>query len=761
MENLLLGLLFDIYSGLCTALSTLFMIFLHLSTTTLDSISFKQIIDNIYILLSVLMTFYITFNLITYIANPEKITDKAKGGTKLLVNIVITLALLVFTPTIFSISRDLQTAILKDNILAKIIISTEDEMTDDYFKSTSYLISRTITRAYLTPKVENGDSAIELEEDMFMTGDSTSMSSLRSLAQDTTNYNFNWIMAIVTAVLLCLVVFGFLFDIAVRIIKLLFMEIIAPIPILFYPFKKDNFTNWLKATGAAYGSLFIRLALIYFVIYLINALTDMSWNQENPVIFSFIIIGVLLFAKQLPQLISDIFGIKLDGKFSLNPMDRIREVPLLGGAVSTGLAALGGAVTGTALGFKAAGGINGIANEFKTYGAGWGMRKIGSTARTSLGMGARATLYGGRAGFQQAGGFGGVIKGASGGKGGSGGSGSGKPAYTAGASAVAQAITGSDKASSGIADRFFNDLGTQLNEPMYQQEKAIANAEKEYDKAVSELAVLHDSQREIESNLGAASADYSTYAQRISGLKAQAAHANQLEVQYNRYSNDIDSVIKEEQDKINVKIENNGKSFRNQILTLEGQANIRRNEIQQSRETRIAAATGEYTANMEYCKQMIDMGVDVDLYQQMYNDSLADYNSAVTLVDARIANEIEEVNKYEDTMKQQYQQQYFTENSRLVSERNNVENEVLKRSVEIENEYKSLNFDKTAYEQQLSELERTAEPYKARYEEYQRQYNRVSEQVKNQEQTVAKKKEDWDEQKNIKKYREGPFHSTK
>lgn len=490
MDTLLLGLAFDIFSALCTALNTLFLIFLNLantSTQVLEITKWAAIKENIYIIISVVMIFYLTINFLTYLVSPEKLTDKSSGAQKTIIKIIISVALLVFTPTVFSLSRDLQTAILKENVLGKIIMSTDNKVGNDKFQSFSKTISTTLVKAFLTSKTDPTNKEV-MDSDFISTG-ITSMVELRDIATNKGTHDFNWIMAIASSAILCLLIFGFLFDIAIRLVKLMFMELIAPIPIMMYPISKKGdgaFSKWVKACTSTYASLFIRLALIYFALYFIDYI-DADIRENNAVIYSFIIIGALLFVKQLPQLIGDIFGIKMDGKFTLNPMARIREVPLLGSAVHTVGAAAGGLVTGTALGFRAAGGFKGIGSAFKEEGFLGGMKNIG----TMTGMSTRGMIFGGRAGFKQTSLFGQAVKDQKIDKG----------AYRAGASSVAQAITGNKDASAGFPDRIFNNMATHLNDPSYNQKKVIGDAEKDYDKAVQQLSVLQDSEREIKSNL--------------------------------------------------------------------------------------------------------------------------------------------------------------------------------------------------------------------------------------------------------------------
>ena len=132
-------------------------------------------------------------------------------------------------------------------------------------------------------------------------------------------------------------------DVAVRSLKLAFFQLIAPIPILSYIDPKSGkdglFKKWYEMCFKTFLSLFIRLLALYFAVYVISKVADMQlvdlidgsyvggWNLLTV----FIIIGALMFAKQLPEILKGL-GIKLDGdgKFTLNPLRKM-ENQMLGG----------------------------------------------------------------------------------------------------------------------------------------------------------------------------------------------------------------------------------------------------------------------------------------------------------------------------------------------------------------------------------------------------------------------------------------------
>lgn len=133
----------------------------------------------------------------------------------------------------------------------------------------------------------------------------------------------------------------FCIDIAVRSVKLGFLQMIAPIPILSYCDPKSGkdgmFKKWTTMCVKTYLDLFIRLFALYFGIYvitLIGRFRDVATGEivSGWLVSIFMIIGILIFVKKLPDILKESLG--LDGgtfkDFKLNPLKRIEEDALGG-----------------------------------------------------------------------------------------------------------------------------------------------------------------------------------------------------------------------------------------------------------------------------------------------------------------------------------------------------------------------------------------------------------------------------------------------
>lgn len=165
---------------------------------------------------------------------------------------------------------------------------------------------------------------------------------------------YSVLISTVAGIILLLIFINFCIEVAVRTIKLGFLELMAPIPIISYidPKSAENglFSKWLKMCVTTYLSLFIRLAAIYFAIFVIGEITSGGVDlTSSPLVTVFLILGALIFANQLPKMIEELVpSLKGSGTFSLNPMKTIGASPLASAAVGGVAGAIGGTVANSA-----------------------------------------------------------------------------------------------------------------------------------------------------------------------------------------------------------------------------------------------------------------------------------------------------------------------------------------------------------------------------------------------------------------------------
>ena len=158
------------------------------------------------------------------------------------------------------------------------------------------------------------------------------------------------------ATLVMLVVLGV--EVVIRNMKILLLEILSPIAIMsFIDPKTKVFGAWVKQFVASYADLFLKLIAIRSVGLLVGIFGLFSDNLTGWQRI-FIVIGTLVFAKTIPNFISNIFGIKdASGTFKESfAMLKGAAFGAAGAAVATG-AVFGNA--GRAAAAARAGGLGG------------------------------------------------------------------------------------------------------------------------------------------------------------------------------------------------------------------------------------------------------------------------------------------------------------------------------------------------------------------------------------------------------------------
>lgn len=136
-------------------------------------------------------------------------------------------------------------------------------------------------------------------------------------------FAFNFILALIVGAIFLVLLVAFTVDIAIRSIKLAILRLLAPIPIISYvepkSAKDGMFASWVKALTSTYLDLFLRLAIVYFVIFIIQEMMvngiiiDQAGGIVGITSCIFIWIGLFFFARMAPKFIRDALGIKGTG----------------------------------------------------------------------------------------------------------------------------------------------------------------------------------------------------------------------------------------------------------------------------------------------------------------------------------------------------------------------------------------------------------------------------------------------------------------
>lgn len=345
----------------------------------------KQVLNNVYVLVGIFAFFRIAMLLINSIINPDALNKQGAGLSKIFVNTVIMLVLLVFTPTLFQMSRDFASAVVSGNYVQKLFINVNDsENTLEPGKEMQRIaIGAVITKEDgITCGDGSGDcdkavqclnniNGVDPQGDKECVtkkgvawGKLADYNGVREKVDGDKVYVYNYKLLVLTVVgwLITYVLLSFTFDVAKRMIELAVLEIVSPLFIATIVDPKSMqsgpFKKWLKTLGNSYASLFLRIAAISIMLLCVRLLSYWKPSAEVGAFGKLIIlIAFLIFVKQLPKWFSNMLGMDGDGTGlgSLGIGKKIGGAALIGGAATTlGHGLSGGAAAAAGNAFAAA-----------------------------------------------------------------------------------------------------------------------------------------------------------------------------------------------------------------------------------------------------------------------------------------------------------------------------------------------------------------------------------------------------------------------
>lgn len=395
-----------IFDGVATTLlGGIYKVFFLIANATIVSGDvIKVFYSRIQLILGILMIFKLAMSILNIIINPDVVKDQKQGPGKMVTRIVAALFMLTLVIPInipnatakslnayindhgilFGVLYKAQDSILSENILAKLILGTSsnadaDDMDVNNLSDIGNSMASTVLKVFVRINVNddtlpacdyasednpcsNTVCAAEVNESHYAEENVDPQVILSHIndscgrgSDERYAFGYTPIIGALVMLIMALIIMGFTVDIAVRAIKLAVLRLVAPVPIISYinPPKQGGgaFDNWTKSLISTYVDLFVRLAIVYFALFMIQIIMNggldifgsnvQGFTFTSGVAFIFVILGILVFVRQAPQFIKDILGIK--GK----PMGNVGLSSLLGG---TAMAIGGGGLAGFGLG---------------------------------------------------------------------------------------------------------------------------------------------------------------------------------------------------------------------------------------------------------------------------------------------------------------------------------------------------------------------------------------------------------------------------
>lgn len=388
----------------------------------LSSEDIAPIYQRITMILTIVMVFYITFEFVKYVVQPDTINDKEKGAGNMALKIIVVILLIAFVPKIFTMAYDLQGRIIDNQLFSKVILGKKEVDMSTYGRGFSadmfsvfYKVNEEACKGCDSEGVVNFNlNRLRDKGDLrYLTAGLNESVSMYNPAtqknEDTPIIDFDGLFAIVVGVVLIYILALYCIDVGTRYAQLIFLQIISPIAIMGYltPKKDNMFSKWVKQCVTTYLNLFIRIAIIYFVLLICQVLGESYGNGKlfeglgtiSPSIQAFtyiaLVMGLLIFANKAPKMLQELFpssgaagiGFGLGAKDRIEPTAKAlkgtaRAVGRTAAATAVAPRAIGGAIknkTGVWSAVKAMG--KGYAN---TFGKDGGFRKSGQAIRGSI-----------------------------------------------------------------------------------------------------------------------------------------------------------------------------------------------------------------------------------------------------------------------------------------------------------------------------------------------------------------------------------------
>lgn len=328
--------------------------------------------DRIYTALSIVMIFVFAYKMLMMIVDPD---GNKQNTTGLIKDVVITVICIIVMPLLFRYMTVFQNHVIDDNVIFKFVLGTDGDIggTGNPGRDLSMIVLMSFYHPYdldstffspITQEVvDSGNTSVidkvktdcvdklthndNVEDHHFFQTEtgiieetckqyvdgivswrkSHSHSPAKLLGNDglyshlDETMDYYWFICTGAGIMLCWFFVSYALDLGTRAVKLAFLEVIAPIPLIMriIPNAKKSFDTWKNEIIKTYLEVFIRVAVIAFIVQLcimvptiISSLFDSIKNIDSNILLKIIstvilILGLLKFAKDAPSLFKAIF----------------------------------------------------------------------------------------------------------------------------------------------------------------------------------------------------------------------------------------------------------------------------------------------------------------------------------------------------------------------------------------------------------------------------------------------------------------------
>ena len=394
----------------------------------LDNKALNSLFSRVGLILGLVMFMMVAFSFVKVLIDPDSFNDKQKGIPSIIKRVIMVIVMLGISSYVFSLLTNIQATILNNNVISKIVFPNSSSVNTDAFGNV--LSSQLFLTFYTVRDIEVSDDADAqskwcadnvndvLGTEIALTGDFSIGYDCLDAYGDIEDYSgegtgkdfivdFNYVFCTIVGIVVCYLLLTYCVSVGIRIVQLAVLQIISPMAIVSYlsPKQDNMFSKWTKIYISTYIDVFIRIAIINFVVYLSGLVID-SWDEGNsafwtsvgsPEGFDKAIIGILMiiallsFAKKAPDLIKQLIPQSASGiGFGLGNSG---VSALFGAGVGATVGAIGGFAAGKGVVGKATGLLGGIGTgAFRGGKSGFGAKGLGSAISGSTSAQAKANL---------------------------------------------------------------------------------------------------------------------------------------------------------------------------------------------------------------------------------------------------------------------------------------------------------------------------------------------------------------------------------
>lgn len=431
MKAYIWGVLLAIDGGIYDFICYLFEIFYYLCGLQLFSdTDYNALIQRVYVILGLIMMFVLAYSLLRAVINPDEFAKGETSFPKLIQNVIVSLIIIVFLPTVFQTAFSIQNSLLNYDTIPQLILGEGSSATGTTGPTVQNVsggraIAFYTFKAFLFPDLSSGNVSCNsddpdkcrdvikgngslgstdgpqlTERDKAVLEGKNSFTIYGNYSESVRDNKLTYYFPIstVAGIFMAYVMLNFCFDMALRVVKLAFYQIIAPIPVICRVIPggklKDVFSKWLKQVISLFVEVFVRIGALSFGVFLIGIIIDkfeagldgigmLTGFGQRTIVLALLLMSVIIFVKEIPKIIGDMFGLDTGG-MKLGLMDKLAA----GGALAAG------AVAGGALGSLKSNAVN----AFKNIKAAPKGERLGAFKKGVLSMGA-GTISGARRGF--------------------------------------------------------------------------------------------------------------------------------------------------------------------------------------------------------------------------------------------------------------------------------------------------------------------------------------------------------------------------